>query len=62
MSGNLPIINGTEVKTSSRLRKIWLTTFRGYSLESTRQHPKQNAFGEIYYKAEYSLVKRAVDS
>ena len=59
MSGGAPIINGTEVKTSSRLRKIWLTTFRGYSLENTRQHPKQNAFGEIYYKTEFVLAKRS---
>ena len=46
-----------RVTTTSRLRVWWLQSVRGYRLENKRRVPHQNAFGEIYYKNTWVLVK-----
>ena len=40
------------------MRAWWLTTFRGYTLESKKRVPHQNVFGEIYYKNHWVLTKQ----
>lgn len=46
-----------EITTSSRLRAWWLVTLRGYVLVNKRRVPKENSFGEIYYKNHWVLSK-----
>ena len=48
----------SQITTAFRLRMWWLRMFRGYRLESTRRMPKQNLFGEIYYKSHWVLHRR----
>lgn len=45
------------VETSLRPRMWWLTWFRGFRVVSLHRVPKQNAFGEIYYKNQWILSK-----
>ncbi len=47
-----------EITSSSRVRACWLVTFRGYTLESKKRAPHENAFGEIYYKNHWVLTKQ----
>lgn len=47
-----------EITTSMRVRAWWLTTFRGYALESKRRVPHESAFGAIYYKNRWVLTKQ----
>ena len=35
--------------THSRLRKWWLTTFRGYRVHSASHAPRESAFGGVTY-------------
>lgn len=53
--------DGTDgtVTTSSRIRKWFLTSFRNYRLVSTRRLPRENAFGEIYYRDSWVLTRDA---
>ena len=46
------------VTTSYRFRAWWLKTFRGYTMESMHRVPKQNLFGEIYYKNHWVLSRK----
>ncbi len=47
-----------SVSTSSKLKAWWLRTARGYRVASLHRLPKQNFFGELYYKTQYILTKR----
>jgi GTP cyclohydrolase I len=47
-----------QVETALRVRMWWLTLFRGYRVVSRHRLPKQNVFGEIYYKDSWVLAKR----
>ncbi|MCH7958641.1 MAG: hypothetical protein IID08_00830 [Candidatus Hydrogenedentes bacterium] len=49
---------GSRITTAFRLRMWWLRIFRGYHLNSKRRMPKQNFFGEIYYKNHWVLSRR----
>ena len=46
------------VTTSFRIHAWWLKTFRGYTMESMHRVPKQNLFGEIYYKNHWVLSRK----
>lgn len=48
----------TFITTSFRLHAWWLKTFGGYTMESMHRVPKQNFFGEIYYKNHWVLSKK----
>lgn len=48
----------TEITTSARVRAWWLTTFRGYAVESKRRVPHESALGKIYYKNRWVLTKQ----
>ena len=50
-----------SITTSSRVRVWYLTTFRGYEVFSQHRLPKQNSFGEIYYRNSWVLTKAADD-
>ena len=47
-----------EIITSARVRAWWLTTFRGYTLESKKRVPHESPFREIYYKNHWVLTKQ----
>jgi hypothetical protein len=46
---------GTALATHSRLRKWWLTTFRGYRVHSASHAPKQSALGRLTYVSHWWL-------
>jgi len=46
-----------SITTTSRVRVWWLTTVGGYRVENKRRVPNENAFGELYYKNTWVLVK-----
>ncbi len=37
------------VKTTSRFRKWWLSTFRGYTVVKAIEHPDKMRFGHLTY-------------
>ena len=46
------------VTTTIRMRAWFLKTFLGYHVDNVHRAPKQNIFGEIYYKTSWVLIKR----
>jgi len=46
---------GGALATHSRLRKWWLTTFRGYRVHSASHVPRQSAWGGLTYVSEWWL-------
>lgn len=49
--------DGNKVVTSSRLRMWWLRGARGYTVDTMKREPNENAFGELYYKNHWHLSK-----
>lgn len=49
------------IKTRSRVRAWWLSTFRGYNIESVRRVPKVASFGRIVYDSIWILKPRPVE-
>ncbi len=50
-----------SITTASRVRKWYLTIFRRYKVLSVHRLPKQNSFGEIYYRNSWVLVEKSAD-
>ena len=46
------------LKTSDRLKKLWLVNVSGYTLISTRRLPQSGMFGNIRYKNVWVLEKK----
>ena len=44
-----------RVKTSSKLYMKWLSTFRGYKVETRMQMPKGYSLGRLQYKTSWVL-------
>jgi hypothetical protein len=44
-----------SVRTNSPLKKMWLTTFRGYRVSSVSRAPKAGMFGQISYTKTWKL-------
>ena len=49
------------IKTRWRLRAWWLSTFRGYNIESVRRVPKVASFGQIAYNSIWVLKPKPVE-
>ena len=43
------------IKTSSRIRVVWLTRFRGYNIERIIRHPKHYTLGRLVYDKSWIL-------
>lgn len=50
-----------SITTTSRIRVWYLKRFRGYRVLSMHRLPKQNSFGEIYYRNSWILVRDDAD-
>lgn len=51
-----------RVKTSSKLRMAWLSTFRGYKVETRTQTPMGYSLGRLQYKTSWVLKPKEVKS
>ena len=49
------IVRSGRVKTSSRVYRIWLSTFRGWTVEKKVQTPKGYSLGRLTYKTSWVL-------
>ena len=49
------IVRSGRVKTSSRFYRIWLSTFRGWTVEKKVQTPKGYSLGRLTYKTSWVL-------
>ena len=47
-----------SVRTNSPLKKMWLTTFRGYRVSSISRAPKAGVFGQISYTKTWKLKQK----
>lgn len=45
------------IKTSSRVKVMWLTRFRGYNVDRVIKHPKHYTFGRLSYDTTYILKR-----
>lgn len=43
------------IKTTSRLQKWWLTTFKGYTVEQVADHPVGYRLGHVFYERTWVL-------
>ena len=48
-----------RIKTSSPLRRLWLTLFRGYFVERTLRSPKGYTLGRLTYKTSWVLAHKS---
>ena len=49
------IVRSGRVKTSSRVYRFWLSTFRGWTVEKKVQTPKGYSLGRLTYKTSWVL-------
>ena len=56
------IVRSGRVKTSSRLYKAWLSTFRGFVVERKIQTPKGYSFGRLTYKTSWVLRPKGLQA
>ena len=57
MNQQYPPVNGTK-HTSAVMTKLWLTTFRGFRIQSAHRTPTAGLFGRIKYKTHWVLAKK----
>jgi len=56
------IVKSGRVKTSSRIYKTWLSTFRGFKVERKIQTPKGYSFGRLTYKTSWVLRPKTLQT
>lgn len=49
------LVREGSVKTSSSLRKWWLTKFKGYKVETVADHPNGYVLGRVKYTRTWVL-------
>ena len=49
------LVREGAVKTSSRIRKLWLSYFRGYAVEKRLRTPKGYSLGRLTYATSWVL-------
>ena len=47
-----------RIKTSSPLRRLWLTLFQGYFVERTLRSPKGFTLGRLTYETSWVLARK----
>lgn len=52
------IVRSGRIKTSSRLYRFWLSTFRGYAVEKRVQTPKGYSMGRLTYTTSWVLKRK----
>lgn len=53
------ITRSGRIKTSSPLRRLWLTLFQGYFVERTLRSPKGFTLGRLTYKTSWVLARKS---